>query len=222
MAVSQPLKISNRASKKEPVLTGKALRQQQFISAYILNGFHIGKACESAGIARCTFSDWRENDQAFQAAFQDAVETRLDDLEKALHDAAVKGDTTALIFALKTIGRHRGYTEHSINRQAVKLLQDAESGAITAKQAAYGFSKLGLAVPEILLLEIKRTVEIDIYAAEFNGMSTEEMERRAQERFDAVQKQREEFLPERRAEVAEIKERLKDQDSFAPEMFEGV
>jgi predicted transcriptional regulator len=213
-------KTGNLSAKKE-LVTGTALRQKKFIAAYVNNNFHIGRACMVSGVGRSTFGDWKLTDPAFQADWQDAIDEKLDQWEEALHVAAINGDTVALIFGLKCLAASRGYTEHNVTKQAVKLLQQAQSGDISVIDAGYEFAKLGLPLPEILALQLKKTTVDVALSQDFSGLSTEEMERRAQERFDAVQKQREEFLPERRAEVAEIKERLKDQDSFAPDRFEG-
>ena len=42
---------------------------------------------------------------------QSSRETMLDNAETALYDEALNGNTTALIFFLKTQGKSRGYTE---------------------------------------------------------------------------------------------------------------
>ncbi len=46
-----------------------------------------------------------------QEALKDARETMLDEAEATLYQDALTGNTTALIFFLKTQGKSRGYTE---------------------------------------------------------------------------------------------------------------
>jgi len=101
------------------------------------------------------------------------------------------------------------------------VLRKVQAGEITPLDGAYDLQIDGLPLPEVLAIQLKRPqVDVNI-ETEFSPFSDEELERRANERIAAVDQQREQFLPQRRAEVAEIKERMKDQDSFAPERFEG-
>jgi hypothetical protein len=223
--------VKKRKPVKKPVsavklekLSSKKLKQQAFLNAYTASGgFNISESCRASGVARSNIDTWVDNDPAFAAKMRDAHESKLDAWEAALHTRAIADSDACLIFALKTKGKERGYVEReNNNRQTVKIIEKVQAGDMTVIDAGYEFAKLGLPMPEVIKLQLSR-IQIDVNVdEEFSGLSTEEMERRAQERFDAVQKQRDEFLPERRAEVAEIKERLKDQDSFAPEKFEEV
>jgi hypothetical protein len=57
---------------------------------------------------------YRVNNSAkLQKALAEARETMLDNAETTLYDEALDGNTTALIFFLKTQGKGRGYTERT-------------------------------------------------------------------------------------------------------------
>jgi len=212
----------NRHFSDKKGTASKRFRQQAFIAAYLAGGFHVGRACAEVGINRSTFCVWQKTDAKFLEAFHDGYEELLDEWEAQLHRNIMAGDTTSVIFALKTRGKERGYTEReSVNRQTVKIIERIQSGELSEIDAGYEFAKLGLPLPEVLKLRLGRLQIEASVENEFIPMSEEEIERRANERIAAVQQQREQFLPQRRAEVAEIKERLKDMDSFAPERFEG-
>lgn len=102
------------------------------------------------------------------------------------------------------------------------VLRKVQAGDVTPLDGAYELQIAGLPLPEVLRIQLtKNKDQGGEDPGDFTPISEEELEKRASDRLAAIQQQREEFLPERRAEVAEIKERLKDQDSFAPEKFEG-
>lgn len=102
------------------------------------------------------------------------------------------------------------------------VLRKVQAGDVTPLDGAYELQIAGLPLPEVLKIQLSKVKDQGgDDPGDFTPISEEELERRAAERLAAIQQQRDEFLPERRAEVAEIKERLKDQDSFAPEKFEG-
>lgn len=67
----------------------------------------IGRACEAAGIDRSTLRRWRMEDPAFSAALDTARDHGAEVFEDALAERALEGDTTALIFALKSWRRER-------------------------------------------------------------------------------------------------------------------
>jgi len=63
------------------------------------------------GVARSTIQRWVEDEKVLQDAFAQARETMLDNAESKLYSNALNGDTTSLIFFLKTQGKRRGYIE---------------------------------------------------------------------------------------------------------------
>lgn len=77
----------------------------------------ISTACKSISMPRSTFYNWMNADPEFKDAVEELQEYTLDVVESELHKQIKKGDTTAIIFYLKTKGKKRGYIE----RQEVDL-----------------------------------------------------------------------------------------------------
>jgi hypothetical protein len=73
----------------------------------------VSTAVKLVGIHRATFYEWIKNDAEFKQAVDDITESTLDFAETALHSKIRGGDTTAIIFYLKTKGKKRGYVEKS-------------------------------------------------------------------------------------------------------------
>ena len=82
---------------------------------------HISRACESAKISRGTYYKWID-----EAEFKEQVdavnEGLVDHVEHQLLKKIDMGDTTAIIFYLKTKGKNRGYVE----KQEVSLSKPIE------------------------------------------------------------------------------------------------
>lgn len=99
-----------------------SLKKQAFISAYKKSFGNISASCESIDIDRATYYRWIDNDHDFVEALHkvEPEETFVDFAERALAKKINSGDTTAIIFALKTKGKRRGYIE--------KTEQDITSG----------------------------------------------------------------------------------------------
>lgn len=58
-------------------------------------------ASQRAGIARRTAYRWQARDKKFAAAWVDALDNSIDNLEQSLYERAMKQDTIAAIFLLK-------------------------------------------------------------------------------------------------------------------------
>ena len=86
-------------------------KKEKFIKAFIDNSFNISKACENAGIYRRTYYDWIAKDKDFESRVEEAQEKLIDEVEEALRQKILIGDTTSIIFFLKTKGKKRGYIE---------------------------------------------------------------------------------------------------------------
>ena len=72
---------------------------------------NVASIARALGVSWGTVWNRIQESQPLQAKLKEARESMIDDAESALYDRALKGDTTALIFFLKTQGKNRGYTE---------------------------------------------------------------------------------------------------------------
>ena len=71
----------------------------------------VTTACKSAGISRETHYRWLREDPEYKEQVDGISDIALDFAESKLHKQIDKGDTTAVIFYLKTKGKKRGYIE---------------------------------------------------------------------------------------------------------------
>jgi len=72
---------------------------------------NISAAAKSLDVSRTALYERINKSELLQNALIESRETMLDNAETALYDDALAGNTTALIFFLKTQGKTRGYTE---------------------------------------------------------------------------------------------------------------
>lgn len=100
-----------------------ARNKAEFLKIYAKQLCNITKTCKAVGIDRITFYRWYENDAKFHQAVDDLENVRLDFAEDALNLKMQQGDTTAIIFFLKTKGKHRGYVERVENAVSVQVEQ---------------------------------------------------------------------------------------------------
>ena len=68
-------------------------------------------AARRLGCSRSTVSNYINRYATVKAAYEESRETLLDMTEGELFKQIKEGNTTAIIFTLKTIGKHRGYVE---------------------------------------------------------------------------------------------------------------
>jgi hypothetical protein len=73
----------------------------------------VSEACKTVGIARTQFYKYCKDDPTFQAEVKAIEENTLDFVESALYNQIKEGNTTAIIFYLKTKGKKRGYVERT-------------------------------------------------------------------------------------------------------------
>ena len=102
---------TNLGIKGNVMRESKKARQKAWIDAYKAKLFNVAKACRVAGLDRSTVYRWLENDADFARAVHEAREEKIDYIESKLMEIIAEGDTQAIIFALKTLGKHRGYVE---------------------------------------------------------------------------------------------------------------
>ena len=91
----------------------KKLAKKGFIDAYERSFGNILVSCKTVGIARQTYYNWIEQDAEFKKQIESIQpkERFLDFLEGKIVEKINGGDTTSIIFALKTKGKKRGYVE---------------------------------------------------------------------------------------------------------------
>ena len=205
---------------KEETISAKRLRQKAFISALDKQQFpSISRACRTLKISRFIFYDWRDNDPVFQKELHEWEEAAKDQYEENLYRNSAAGDSKATIFFLERKCRDRGYGKEADSSKMRSILKRAMGGEITPMEAAYQINILGLPLPEVLKLQLARADNTPP-PDDDKGMSVEEMERRAQEAFQSQNMERTTFLPERRQDVIDLKEQMKNVESFGPDVTE--
>lgn len=85
--------------------------QKEIISVYEKKGCNVTATCKALGINRTTFYNWRKRSEKLDAMLEEVEESIIDYAESKLVEHIQEGDTTCLIFFLKTKGKKRGYVE---------------------------------------------------------------------------------------------------------------
>lgn len=89
------------------------LAKSAFIEAYQKTFGNVSYACRAVNIARSTYYMWLDSDADFKKSIADVEprETLIDAAELQLAKKVNEGDTVAILFTLKTLGKKRGYIE---------------------------------------------------------------------------------------------------------------
>ena len=87
---------------------------------------NLSVVARALNVNRSTVYRFIENHPTCKVALDEAREKMIDNVESKLYSKALDGDTTSMIFFLKTQGKHRGYVE----RQEVT---GADGGAVIVK-----------------------------------------------------------------------------------------
>jgi hypothetical protein len=98
-----------------PVL---AARKKAFVEAMIKSLGVATRASLATGIPLRTHRGWMQADEVYRDAIIEVKEVALDFYEESLHELIRKKNPAAVIFALKTQGKKRGYIEtvHNFNQ----------------------------------------------------------------------------------------------------------
>ena len=72
---------------------------------------NVSDACQQLGISRGAHYFWMNNDADYAKAVDDINEANIDFAERQLRKSIKDGDTTSIIFFLKTKGKNRGFSE---------------------------------------------------------------------------------------------------------------
>lgn len=90
-------------------------KQKTFLDLFKKASGNISIACEKTGISRGTYYNWINDNPRFKEKVDEVNESLIDFSESKLHLKINEGDTTAIIFHLKTKGKQRGYVERVEN-----------------------------------------------------------------------------------------------------------
>ena len=91
--------------------TNTEKRKEAFLEALDKSLNNISQACHLAGVSRATVYNWIKEDEKFAKQVSELNEVVLDFVEAQLFKQIRDGNTTAIIFFLKTRGKKRGYVE---------------------------------------------------------------------------------------------------------------
>ena len=123
--------------KKDLVLTGdKAIQpragvplNKESVGALLVkHAGNLTKVAKALGSTRQSVRRVINNDAALKEVLEEARERIIDDVEDAFIDKCLDGDTTSMIFFLKTRGRTRGYDQdfkqptHDLTRAAFEFV----------------------------------------------------------------------------------------------------
>ena len=125
-------------------MRGEITEKVKFLTVFEQKDANVKATSEARKITRATFYNWAKNtdlkfaildgqpEQTFKAHVEDIREGLLDKSEQGLHDCIGDKNITAIIFHLKTKGKHRGYVERTetVDKTSLvdrlKELDDAE------------------------------------------------------------------------------------------------
>lgn len=96
-----------RARRKHKTKVSK----EAFLKAVPGTGGLYTKIAKKLKIQRQTVARYIERYPDLKAAVEDEIESTIDTAEEAIKGKIAEGDTQAIMFFLKTKGKHRGYTE---------------------------------------------------------------------------------------------------------------
>ena len=99
-------------------------KAQEVAAALRKNNGMLAAAARELGVSRQTVYNYINKYVTVKEARDEARDTLLDMTETKLFEAIQKGNITAIMFALKTIGKERGYVER---------IQQEHSGSIEHK-----------------------------------------------------------------------------------------
>lgn len=205
---------------------GVAERRELFLACLIANRFNVSATCRDVGISRWTFYDWKKKNKKFARKIEELKEECGDMVEQALLDNVLDAkDVIAQIFYCKTKLKKRGYIEgnpvdvqQEVLKKTVELLDALLDGSKDVKTVALEFEKKGIPLPgAVKILLTKEPVDEDFDDDMAGVLSEEELEERGRVAMEDHNRQVNSFVPERKVDVDQIKEELKDQDSFSEE-----
>jgi hypothetical protein len=109
--------IAKAEDAQKALLQRMANRKKVFIESMVKSLGVVTKAVQISGIPSRTHYTWLDTDPDYRDAIANIKEVTLDFYEDALHELIKQKNPAAVIFALKTQAKRRGYIEtvHNIN-----------------------------------------------------------------------------------------------------------
>ena len=112
---------TNHTPKKEGRVDVRVKRRKAaLLKALSASRGVVSYACKKANVSRRVYYDYLNTDPDFERQVEEIKEAQVDTVEVALLNAITEGNITAIIFYLKTQGKHRGYIEKSEIRATVE------------------------------------------------------------------------------------------------------
>lgn len=98
------------------------IRKKAMVEAMKSNLGIVSASTDAIGIDRSLHYRWMKSDEKYKEQINEILERSIDFVETALFKCIQSGDTTAIIFFLKTRGKRRGYVEtyHNLNTKVEK------------------------------------------------------------------------------------------------------
>tara|TARA_R110001632_G_scaffold169400_1_gene288337 strand:- start:878 stop:1249 length:372 start_codon:yes stop_codon:yes gene_type:complete len=93
--------------------SNRKIRKKAFIDTFKNTFGNVSQTCKVLDLDRSTYYRWLKDDEDFKIEIEsvEPKELFLDFTESKLVEKISGGDTTAIIFTLKTKGKSRGYIE---------------------------------------------------------------------------------------------------------------
>nr|WP_321232377.1 hypothetical protein [uncultured Psychroserpens sp.] len=93
------------------------IRKKAMVKAMKSNLGNVSASTNAVGIDRSLHYKWMKSDENYKYIINENLERSLDFVEAALLKSIQAGNTTSIIFYLKTKGKSRGYgqTYHNLN-----------------------------------------------------------------------------------------------------------
>ena len=106
------------------------IEKRNFLDLYPKTMCNISKTCKQIGIGRSSYYNWIDDDHEFEREVKNAKEGLIDNLESEIYNQIFnKHNVIATIFALKCMGKNRGWAEQNqIPFENVKPIRVLEFG----------------------------------------------------------------------------------------------
>lgn len=103
------------AEEREELRDGK---KQEFLESLARHKGLVYFTCDEIGVPHQTYQNWMIVDPEFKTKVEFIHEKKLDNVEHCLDRAVNKLNVPAIMFYLKTKGKHRGYVEDKTAKSA--------------------------------------------------------------------------------------------------------